>query len=90
MFFVGFSTYFTLAFELLFPLFIWNKFYRKFLIFSGIMLHLGIYFFMMIYDFEILFIMIYGFFLTNKQWSKINLWLSKFLVKLNFVKARTI
>ena len=30
-------------------------------------MHLGIYFFMMIYDFEILFIMIYGFFVTNEE-----------------------
>lgn len=70
-FFIAFSTYFTLAFELLFPILIWNKKFRNPLLFSGIFLHLGIYFFMMIYDFEILFIMIYGFFLTNEEWDNI-------------------
>ncbi|WP_438529552.1 hypothetical protein [Cetobacterium sp.] len=69
--FIVFSTYFTLAFELFFPILIWNKNFRKILLVSGLLLHLGIYFFMMIYDFEILFIMIYGFFITNNEWSKI-------------------
>lgn len=68
-FFIGFSTYFTLAFELLFPLFIWDKRYRNILLISGILMHLGIYFSMMIYDFSILFMMVYGFFLSNKEWN---------------------
>lgn len=77
-FVVGFSTYFTLAFELFFPILIWNKNFRNILLLSGIGLHLGIYFFMMIYDFEILFIMIYGFFLTNQEWTHI----------INFIKHK--
>ena len=34
---------------------------------SGLLLHLGIYVFMMIYDFQILFIILYPLFLTNEQ-----------------------
>lgn len=70
-FFIGFSTYFTLAFEMLFPFLVWNKKYRNLLLILGILLHLGIYFTMMIYDFSILFIMVYGFFLSNSEWEKI-------------------
>jgi len=70
-FFIPFTTYFTLGFELLFPILIWNKKFRNLLLIAGIALHTGIYFFMMIYDFQILFIMIYGFFLTNQEWDNI-------------------
>jgi hypothetical protein len=75
-FVIAVSTYGTLAFELLFPLFIWNKKFRSILLFFGILLHMGIYFFMKIYDFEILFIMVYGFFISNNEWKSIINWLN--------------
>lgn len=71
-FFIGFSTYFTILFETLFPFLIWFKSTRKIFLISGLMMHLGIYFFMMIYDFQILFMMIYGFFITNQEWVNIS------------------
>lgn len=80
-FFIAFSTYFTILFETFFPVLVWFKQTKKIILLSGVAMHLGIYFFMMIYDFEILFIMIYGFFITNKQWMsffnkyKINKWI---------------
>ena len=64
-----FSNYFTIAVELLFPFLVWFKRFRNLFLISGLSLHLGIYVFMMIYDFEILFMMVYGFFLTNKEWK---------------------
>lgn len=33
------------------------------------MLHLGIYTFMMIYDFQIVFILTQGFFFSNEEWT---------------------
>jgi hypothetical protein len=79
-FFIASSTYFTLLFETLFPILIWFKSTKNILLISGILMHLGIYFFMMIYDFEILFIMIYGFFISNEKWFNfINKNLSKWI-----------
>lgn len=65
------ATYLTILFELLFIFFIWQKQTKKIFIVTGILLHLGIYFFMMIYDFEIFYISLYGFFLPNTFWEKI-------------------
>ncbi|CAM1341565.1 hypothetical protein [Tenacibaculum amylolyticum] len=66
------GTYFTLLFELLFIFLVWDKRFTKLFLISGIFLHLGIYFFMMIYDFEIFFISLYGFFLPNSLFEKIS------------------
>jgi len=65
---VTLGTYFTLAFELLFPILIWYKKHRLWLLISGVFLHLGIYVTMMIFDFEIYFVAIYGFFISNAFW----------------------
>lgn len=73
--------YFTILFELLFPFFIWKKGWKIIFIISGIFLHLGIYFVMMIYDFQIFFISLYGFFLSNDFWKNL---LNKLFVKLNY------
>lgn len=70
-FIVIFSTYFTILIELLFPFLVWTKRFRIPFLISGLSLHIGIYLFMMIYDFEILFMMVYGFFLTNQEWKLI-------------------
>lgn len=69
-FLIAFSTYYTLLFEMLFPFLVWNRRLRPIFLISGVLMHLGIYFTMMIYDFEILFIVIYGFFIPNEVWQK--------------------
>lgn len=66
-YFVTIGTYFTLLFEFLFPFFIWQRRWRNVLVLSGIALHAGIYVLMMIHDFEILFIAIYGFLFSDKE-----------------------
>lgn len=68
---IAVTTYTTILFEILFPFLIWFKQLRPLLLIFGIILHLGIYFTMMIYDFEILFIMIYGFWISNNKWKHI-------------------
>lgn len=67
-YFVAFSTYFTLLVELLYPTLVWFKETKKYIVVAMISLHLGIYVFMMIYDFQIIFIMLQGFFFSNYQW----------------------
>jgi len=68
--FVTLSTYITLIWELAFPFLAWHK-TGKYVVFAlGIMIHLGIYIFMMIHDFEILFMMCYGFFISDEEWKK--------------------
>ncbi len=83
-FFVVFTTYFTLFLEVYFPLMIWWKKMRNFFLVSGILLHVGIAVFMMLYDFQILFIATYGFFIANETWLKIHQKIS-----LIFLKSRT-
>ncbi len=81
--FVTLSTYVTLFWELLFPFLVWHKTGKYFVFALGIMIHLGIYIFMMIHDFEILFMMCYGFFITDEEWKKARLYLKRgiFLLK---------
>lgn len=66
-YFVTLGTYFTLLFEFLFPFLVWQRRWRTPFVIAGIGLHLGIYFLMMIHDFEILFIAIYGLLYTDKE-----------------------
>jgi hypothetical protein len=63
--FVVLTTYITLFFELYFPILIWFKNIKIPLLIIGMLLHIGIYIFMMIYDFQTVFVMLYGFFFTN-------------------------
>lgn len=67
-FFVTITTYFTILVEMYFPVLIWFKKTKKIISICAILLHIGIYIFMMIYDFQIIFIMVQGFFFTNYQW----------------------
>lgn len=67
--FVTLSTYTVLLWELFFPVLIWKKTLRLPLLSLGFLIHLGIYFMMMIHDFEIVFIATYGFFITDKEWA---------------------
>ena len=62
-------TYATVLFELFFCVLIWQKNFRNILLITGVFLHLGIFVFMMIFDFEIFFISLYGFFFTNAEWD---------------------
>lgn len=82
-FFVTLTTYGTLFIELFFPFLVWNKRFKFIMILMAISLHLGIGVFMMLYDFQILFIVILGFFITNEEWKSIvdNLNKSYFLMK---------
>ncbi|HVI46462.1 MAG TPA: HTTM domain-containing protein [Chitinophaga sp.] len=66
-FFVTISTYFTLVWELFFPILVWIKKLRIPLLLMGILLHIMIYIFLMIYDFEIIFIVVYGIFFTDEE-----------------------
>jgi hypothetical protein len=88
--FVTLSTYFTILIELLFPLFIWKKAFRTPLLISGVALHVGIYVFMMIYDFEIFYMMIYGFFFTQKEWEKAIEYVTARLNKLHLYTASSL
>src|SRR5690606_3670923 len=59
--FVTITTFLTLLIEIAYPFLIWFKQTRYFVMIPTILMHLGIYIFMMIYDFQIVFIMIQGF-----------------------------
>jgi hypothetical protein len=61
------ADYFTIFFELSFPFFVWIKKLRNPTIIAGIIFHLFIYIFMMLYGFEIAFILLYGLFFTNEE-----------------------
>ncbi|UAY50877.1 HTTM domain-containing protein [Ferruginibacter albus] len=66
-FFVKTGTYFTLLFELTFPFLIWVKKCRMPLIIAGVILHLAIYIFLMLYGFEVVFILLLGLFFSNED-----------------------
>jgi hypothetical protein len=73
--FVTLSTYFTLLIELFFPVLVWFKQTRWLLLIAGIMLHTSILILMMLYGFQTIFIMTYGFFITNREWKQFAMWL---------------
>lgn len=81
--FVTLTTYFTIAVELFYPILIWIKKTRILMIISALILHIGIYIFMMIYDFQIVFIVVQGFFISNKTWV---FWYDTLLKKMKFQK----
>jgi len=64
---VTITTYVTLLWELYFPVLIWFKKLRIYVLLVGAMLHSGIYVTMMIHDFQILFISLYGLFFTDAE-----------------------
>lgn len=65
-YFVTITTYASMLWELSFAFLVWKKRWRPYVLLSGVMMHLGIYVFMMINDFQILFIMAYGFFFSDE------------------------
>ena len=63
--------YAVLYFELLFPFLVWFKRTRTAWLIGGILMHLGIYILMMIYGMEVVFVLIYGLFISNQRWLNI-------------------
>lgn len=83
-FFVTATTYFTMIVEIYYPILIWFRKTKKVVSLCAILLHTGIYIFMMIYGFQLVFIMVQGFFFSNKQWVKLlNKYKHKFKMLLN-------
>ncbi len=68
--FVVFSTYGTILIELFYPVLVWVKKLTKTMVVLAALLHLGIAVFMMLYDFQTIFIFAQGFFFTNEQWLR--------------------
>jgi hypothetical protein len=64
---MAFANYATLVFEIAFPFLIWFKRFKKPLMVAGLIMHLLIYIFLMIYGFQIIFLLIYGLFLSNEE-----------------------
>jgi len=93
-FFVTLSTYGTIFIELLFPFFVWIKKTRWIMLTLAISLHSGIAVFMMLYDFQILFILLLGFFLTKEDWifliQRVNSLVRFIQLKINLLKIKNI
>lgn len=83
--FVYVTTFLTLIFEGSFAFLIWFKKMRIPLLIGGFLLHFGIYFFMMIYNLQTIFLLPYGLFFTNDEM----LFFVKKYFKLNLVKQPT-
>jgi hypothetical protein len=65
---VTLSTYATMIWEIAFAFIIWQKNLRAIILSIGVVLHISIYAFMMIYDFQVIFIATYGFFFADTQY----------------------
>jgi hypothetical protein len=65
------AAYCVALWETFFIVLVWSKLSRGLMLSIGIVMHLSIYIFMMIHDFEILYIMCYGFFFSNKEMVRI-------------------
>lgn len=65
--FVALSTYFVMIWETTFPFCVFNRHLRILYLLAGVMVHLGIYIFMMINAFQIYFLAHYGFFFTDSE-----------------------
>lgn len=63
-----FIAYYTIIIEAIFPILVWFKKYRNLMLWAGLALHLGIYFFMTLYNLQITFLSIYGLFFTTSEW----------------------
>lgn len=59
--------YGTLLLELTFPVLVWYKNYRNFIFIVCLLMHLGIYAFLMIYGMTVIFIIQYGLFYSNEE-----------------------
>jgi len=81
--FVTISTYFTIVVEMFFPVLVWFRQTKYLVLIGGIMLHLGIFTFMMIYGFQLIFIATYGFFITDKEWRQFRSFLNNNVQKIS-------
>lgn len=70
-FFVTISTYYTMVIELFYPVLIWFDKTKFKIIILAILLHISIYVFMMIYDFQLVFIFAQGFFIKDKEFKSL-------------------
>lgn len=75
--FVTLTTYSTLFWELSFPFLIWVKETKIYIVVIGILIHISILYFMMIHDFEILYIISYILFFNDKELSQFKGWILK-------------
>jgi hypothetical protein len=87
--FVTLSTYFTILTEMFFPVLVWFKQTRLLVILAATFLHMGIFVFMMIYDFQLIFIASYGFFFSDQEWSTFRVRVTDFFRMLSY-RARTV
>jgi len=67
-FFVTVTTYATLLIEISYPFLVWFRQTKLPVIICAVLMHISIYVFMMIYDFQIVFIAVQGFFISNALW----------------------
>jgi hypothetical protein len=74
-------TYTTMLWEVLFPFTVFNKQFKTTILTIGVGLHLGIYVFMMIHDFQWLFIGCYGLFFSDEQIGRIKRQINKLITK---------
>lgn len=90
-FFVVVSTYFTLLVEMYYPILVWFKKTKTIIVLCMISIHVGISIFMMLYDFQVIFILAQGFFFKNSFWlSKYNALKNKIMnYKLHSSKKNT-
>ena len=80
--FVTLTTYATILIEICYSMLVWFRKTRPFVITAAVLLHLGIYVFMMIYDFQLVFIVVQGFFISNDQWLRFGRWIKSIFIKL--------
>jgi len=66
-------TWSTIAFQLLFPVFVWFNSTRKIILLIGILLHLGILVFMRIDNFSFIMLACYAVFFTNREYDALQL-----------------
>lgn len=66
-------TWFTIAFQLLFPLLVWFNKTRLSMLFLGILLHLGILIFMRIDNFSFIMLACYAVFFTDEEYDRVQL-----------------
>lgn len=66
--FVTISTYFTMLIEIYYPVLVWFSKTKKIAVICAVLMHLGIFVFMMLYGFQLIFIVVQGFFFSNLQW----------------------
>lgn len=70
-FFIKISTWMVLIFQIIFPLMIWFKRTKYPWILIGILIHLFMAVTLQLYKFELIIILLYGFFISDNEWRNI-------------------